>query len=46
MALIDFTLSNTRRFYSSIGNPLGWKGLTVLVRELDCCEGELKKVIN
>ena len=28
MALIDFTLSNARRFYSSIGNPLGWKGLT------------------
>ena len=27
MAFIDFTLSNTRRFYSSMGNPLGWKGL-------------------
>ena len=27
MALIDFTLSNARRFYSSVGNPLGWKGL-------------------
>ena len=27
MALIDFTLSNARRFYSSMGNPLGWKGL-------------------
>ena len=26
MALIDFTLSNARRFYSSMGNPLGWKG--------------------
>ena len=25
---IDFTLSNTRRFYSSMGNPLGRKGLT------------------
>ena len=24
---IDFTLSNARRFYSSMGNPLGWKGL-------------------
>ena len=23
MALIDFTLSNARRFYSSMGNPLG-----------------------
>ena len=27
MALIDFTPSNARRFYSSMGNPLGWKGL-------------------
>ena len=27
-ALIDFTLSNTRRFYSSMGNPSGVKGLT------------------
>ena len=26
-ALIDFTLSNARRFYSSKGNPLDWKGL-------------------
>ena len=30
MALIDFTLSNARRFYSSMGNPLGVKGLTVV----------------
>ena len=28
MALMDFTLSNARRFYSSMGNPLGVKGLT------------------
>ena len=27
MALIDFTLSNARQFYS--GNPLGWKGLSI-----------------
>ena len=27
--LIDFTLSNTRRFYSSMGNPTGLKGLMV-----------------
>ena len=27
-ALIDFTLSNARRFYSSMGNPLDGKGLT------------------
>ena len=26
-ALIDFTLSNARRFYSSMGNPLAVKGL-------------------
>ena len=25
--LIDFTLSNARRFYSSMGNPMGVKGL-------------------
>ena len=29
MALIDFTLSEARRFYSSMGNPLGWKGLMI-----------------
>ena len=28
MALIGFTLSNARRFYLSMGNPLGVKGLT------------------
>ena len=28
MALIDLTLSNARRFYSSMGNPLAVKGLT------------------
>ena len=27
MALIDFTLSNARRFYSSMGNPLAGKGI-------------------
>ena len=27
MALMDFTLSNARRFYSSMENPLGVKGL-------------------
>ena len=31
MALIDFTLSNARRFYSSMGNPLGVKGLINIV---------------
>ena len=28
-ALIDFTLSNARRFYSSMGNPLDGRGLRV-----------------
>ena len=28
-ALIDFTLSNARRFYSSIGNSLDGKGLSI-----------------
>ena len=27
MTLIDFTLSNGRRFYSSMGNPWAVKGL-------------------
>ena len=27
MTLIDLTLSNARRFYSSMGNPLAVKGL-------------------
>ena len=35
MALIDFTLSNARRFYSSMGNPLGWNGLICLSLHLD-----------
>ena len=30
MTLIDFTLSNARRFYSSMGNPLAAKGLIQL----------------
>ena len=30
MALIDFTLSNAKRFYSSMRNPLGGKGLTYI----------------
>ena len=32
MALIDFTLSNARRFHSSMGNPLGLKGLRDLCK--------------
>ena len=28
MTLIDFTLSNARRFYSSMGKPLAVTGLT------------------
>ena len=30
-ALKDFTLSNVRRFYSSMGNPLAGKGLTLSI---------------
>ena len=30
VTLIDFTLSNARRFYSSMGNPTGVKGLSYL----------------
>ena len=30
--LINFTLSNARRFYSSMGNPLGVKGLLFVCR--------------
>ena len=40
MALIDFTLSNARQFYSSMGNPLGVKGLSVAptLSPHDLCE--------
>ena len=38
LACIDFTLSNTRRFYSSIGNPSGVKGLRpCLLKMLQRC---------
>ena len=34
---MDFTLSNARRFYSSMGNPLDGKGLTLSsLRERYC----------
>ena len=29
LTLIDFTLSNAGRFYLTMGNPLGWKGLMI-----------------
>ena len=32
MARIDFTLSNARRFYSSMGNALGLKGLIAVLK--------------
>ena len=39
-ALIDFTLSNARRFYSPMGNPSAGKGLREGLIELeDCIEG-------
>ena len=39
-ALTDFTLSNARLFYSSMGNPLAVKGLTrELVKELNKLDG-------
>ena len=34
MALIDFTLSNTRQFYSSMGNLLDGKGLTTWIAKM------------
>ena len=30
MTLIDFTLSNARRFYSSMGNPSDTEGLIII----------------
>ena len=40
MTLIDFTLSNARLFYSSMGNPLVVKGLTQeQVKELNKLDG-------
>ena len=35
MTLIDFTLSYTRRFYSSMGNPLAVKGLVIHGKEMN-----------
>ena len=34
MTLIDFTLSNARRFYSSIGNPSDTEGLMLDIEQL------------
>ena len=34
MTLIDFTMSNARRFYSSMGNPFAVKGLRTITRYL------------
>ena len=49
-APIDFTLSNARRFYSSMGNPLDGKGLKVFVgqclRKWAKLEGKLKEVTD
>ena len=39
--LIDFTLSNARRFYSSVGNPTGLKGLKMVVMTMRLSEGVL-----
>ena len=36
MTFIDFTLSNARRFYSSMGNPLAVKGLRSIYTHLSC----------
>ena len=32
-ALIDLTLSNAKRFYSSMGNPLDGKGLGLSIKQ-------------
>ena len=46
LSLIDFTLSNARRFYSSMENPLAVKGLTTspLSKNTVIVIRELKKV--
>ena len=41
--LIDFTLSNARRFYSSMGNPKGVKGLNNYCNLLSMCPYEIKR---
>ena len=35
MTIIDFTLCNARRFYSSMGNPSDTEGLSQLLLPLD-----------
>ena len=43
MTLIDFNLSNARRFYSSMGNPLAVKGLkTFCSNSKNCCSTGLR----
>ena len=39
MSLIDFTLSNARRFYSLMGNPLAVKGFISKVVQSDSVIG-------
>ena len=39
--LLDFTVSNARRFYSSVGNPLAVKGLTTPKRRKGIMERTL-----
>ena len=43
-ALIDFTLSNVRRFYPSMENPLDGKGLKIVVGLSDLCWNDLKRL--
>ena len=38
--LLDFTLSNARRFYSSMENPLGVKGLSDRNNDSACLHHE------
>ena len=42
-ALIDFTLSNARRFYSSMGNPLADKGLIITISIVKCVKRFVKR---
>ena len=45
--LIDFTLSNARRFYSSKGDPLGVKGLSyIAIAEGSTDEGPKNSAIQ
>ena len=46
MTLLDFTLSNVRRFYSSMGNPVAVKGFKIVAINAISAGGKLCQRID